>query len=145
MSVPETKSDYLLLFRGTNWDRELSPEQIQKVVADWAAWFQRLCQEGRCKGGHPLLTEGKVVSGKQGRMVADGPFAESKEAVGGYFYLHVADENEAVAIAQQCPGLEYGAVVEVRPVAEMCAVRARALQMPSCQGTLAEAAAGVEA
>ena len=57
--------------------------------------------------------EGKVVSGKQ-RTVADGPFAESKEAIGGYFYLTVADENEAIEIAKQCPGLEYGAVVEVR-------------------------------
>lgn len=145
MNTPETKSDYLLLFRGTNWDKELSPEQIQKVVADWAAWFQRLCEEGRCKGGHPLLSEGKLVSGKKGRTVADGPFAESKEAVGGYFYLHVADEQEAVAIARQCPGLEYGAVVEVRPVAEMCAVRARALQMPSCQTAMADAGARAEA
>ncbi len=59
--------------------------------------------------------EGKVVSGKQ-RTVADGPFAESKEAIGGYFYLTVADENEAIEIAKQCPGLEYGSVVEVRPV-----------------------------
>ena len=58
--------------------------------------------------------------------MADGPFAESKEAIGGYFYLTVADENEAIEIAQQCPGLEYGAVVEVRPVADVCSVRQRA-------------------
>lgn len=120
------KSDYLLLFRGTNWDKGLSPEQIQKVVTDWYAWFERLKQEGRCSGGHPLQNSGKVVSGKN-RAVADGPFAESKEAVGGYFYLHVDDEAEAVAIAQMCPGLPYGAVVEVRPVAEMCSARARAV------------------
>lgn len=127
MSTPTEKSDYLLLFRGTNWDKGLSPEQIQKVVTDWYAWFERLKQEGRCSGGHPLMNAGKIVSGRKGRTVADGPFAESKEAIGGYFYLHVADEAEAVAIAQQCPGLDYGAVVEVRPVAEMCSVRARAV------------------
>ena len=117
----------MLLFRGTNWDKDLSPEQIQKVVTDWYAWFERLKQEGRCLGGHPLQNQGKTVSGKGGRQVADGPFAESKEAIGGYFYLQVADEAEAVAIAQQCPGLPYGCVVEVRPVAEMCSVRARAV------------------
>jgi hypothetical protein len=128
MSTPTNKSDYLLLFRGTNWDKELSPEQLQKVVSDWAAWFERLTKEGKCLGGHPLQSEGKIVSGKSGRAVADGPFAESKEAIGGYFYLQVADEDEAIAIAQQCPGLEYGAKVEVRPVADMCTVRARALQ-----------------
>ena len=128
MSTPTSKSDYLLLFRGTNWDKELSAEQIQKVVADWAAWFERLTQQGKVKGGHPLTNEGKIVSGKQGRTVADGPFAESKEAIGGYFYLQVDGMDEAVKIAQQCPGLEYGAAVEVRPVAEMCTVRARALE-----------------
>jgi hypothetical protein len=72
------KSDYMLLFRGTNWDKELSPEQLQKVVADWYAWFERLKQEGRCSGGHPLQGVGKLVSVKKGRTVADGPFAESK-------------------------------------------------------------------
>ena len=126
MNTPTAKSDYMLLFRGTNWDKDLSPEQLQKVVSDWYAWFERLTQEGKAIGGHPLQNEGKIVSGKKGRTVADGPFAESKEAIGGYFYLQVEDMNEAVGIARQCPGLEYGALVEVRPVAEMCSVAQRA-------------------
>ena len=131
----------MLLFRGTNWDKELSPEQLQKVVADWAAWFERLTKQGKALSGHPLQNEGKIVTGKKGRSVADGPFAESKEAVGGYFYLRVADEDEAVRIAQECPGLEYGAIVEVRPVAEMCTVRARALEISTPTGQLAGATA----
>ena len=134
-----SKSDYMLLFRGTNWDKELSPEQLQKVVSDWAAWFEGLMKQGKAIGGHPLRGEGKLVSGKKGRTVADGPFAESKEAIGGYFYLQVADLEEAVAIAQQCPGLEYGAVVEVRPVADMCTVRARAIANGALTGELAGA------
>ncbi|MBI5384535.1 MAG: hypothetical protein HZA90_07580 [Verrucomicrobia bacterium] len=141
MNSPTTNSDYLLLFRGTNWDKELSPAQIQKVVSDWYAWFERLMQEGKATGGHPLRDEGKLVSGKKGRIVADGPFAESKEAIGGYFYLQVANEEEAVAIAQQCPGLEYGCVVEVRPVAEMCAVKERAMCNETHAEELAEATA----
>jgi hypothetical protein len=116
----------MLLFRGNDWDKGLSPEELQKVVADWYAWFNSLMKDGRAIGGHPLRAEGKLVSGKKGHVVADGPFAESKEAIGGYFYLRVADEAEAIAIAQLCPGLEYGCVVEVRPVADMCAARARA-------------------
>ena len=135
------KVDYMLLFRGTNWDKGLSPEQIQKVVADWYAWFDGLIKDGRAIGGHPLQNEGKIVSGKQGRTVADGPFAESKEAIGGYFYLQVANEAEAIAIAQMCPGLEYGSVVEVRPVAEMCSVRARLEDMEARGEHLAGAAA----
>src|SRR5881275_3076420 len=119
------KSDYMLLFRGTAWDKGLSPEEIQKVVTNWYKWFDGLIKDGRAISGHPLMEEGKVVSGKK-RTVADGPFAESKEAIGGYFYLRVADEKEAVEIAKQCPGLEYGAVVEVRPVADICSVKQRA-------------------
>jgi hypothetical protein len=139
MSATTSKDDYMLLFRGTNWDKELSDEQLQKVVSDWAAWFERLTKEGKAISGAPLGSEGKIVAGKKGRTVADGPFAESKEAIGGYFYLHVADMNEAVEIAKQCPGLEYGAIVEVRPVAEMCTVRARALEQASRSGQLAGA------
>jgi len=141
MNTSNEKYDYLLLFRGTNWDKDISPELRQKIVTDWYAWFERLKAEGRCSGGRPLREEGKVVSGKNGRTVADGPFAESKEAVGGYFYLHVADEAEAVAIARECPGLEFGCVVEVRPVAEMCSVRERAEEYFSHAGRLAGATA----
>jgi len=141
MSTPTSKSDYMLLFRGTNWDKELSHEQRQQVVSDWYAWFERLTQEGKATGGHPLENEGKIVSGKKGRVVADGPFAESKEAIGGYFYLQVADMNEAIEIARQCPGLDYGAVVEVRPVADMCAARARVLETAARTAPLAGATA----
>src|SRR5262245_37528731 len=141
MSIPTEKSDYLLLFRGNDWDKGLANEQREKVVLDWYNWFDRLKQEGKCAGGHPLREEGKLVSGKKGRTVADGPFAESKEAVGGYFFLHVTDEAEAIAIAQQCPALEYGLVVEVRPVADMCSVRARAMEAASRSEQLAGATA----
>ena len=121
-----SQNGYMLLFRGTQWDKDLSPEEIQKMVTRWYAWFDRLTQEGKCKAGHPLEREGKVVSGRTGRTVADGPFAESKEAIGGYFLLQVEDLNEALEIAKQCPGLDYGIDVEVRPVAEQCAARALA-------------------
>ncbi|MGV3754285.1 MAG: YciI family protein [Verrucomicrobiota bacterium] len=126
MSTTPEQSDYMLLFRGNVWDKDLSPQELQKVVADWMAWFERLKQEGKALSGHPLQNEGKLVSGKNGKSVADGPFAESKEAIGGYFYLRVSGEAEAIAIAQLCPALPYGLVVEVRPVADICGMRARA-------------------
>jgi len=113
-------SEYMLLFRGTGWDKNLSPEEMQSHASKFMAWFERLKLEGKCKGGQPLQREGKVVSGKGGRNVVDGPFAESKEAIGGYFSLTVADMDEAVAIAKGCPGLDYGLQVEVRPVADGC-------------------------
>lgn len=126
MSTGTKTSEYMLLFRGTHWDKGLSPEEIQKIVAQWYAWFERLTQQGKAKAGQPLMHEGKIVSGKKGRTVADGPFAESKEAIAGYFLLQVDDLNEAVAIAKECPALEYGLNVEVRPVAPECPTGQRA-------------------
>ena len=116
----EAKKEFIIFFRGSQWDKDLSPEEIQKAMGQFMGWFERLREEGRLKAGQPLERQGKIVSGKKGRTVADGPFAESKEAVGGYFLLTVADIDEAVEIAQQCPILEYGSTVEVRPVAEQC-------------------------
>lgn len=111
----------MLLFRGNAWLKNLSSEDKQKVTNEWMAWFRRLMNEGRAIAGNPLESAGKIVSGKN-RVVSDGPFAESKEAIGGYFLLDVASMDEAVAIAQECPGLPYGARVEVRPVAAECPV-----------------------
>jgi hypothetical protein len=84
------------------------------------AWFMRLKEQIKVAGGSPLEPSGKLVSGKNGRVVADGPFAESKEAIGGFFHVTVNSIEEAVAIAKDCPGLNYGAQVEVRPVMEQC-------------------------
>jgi len=126
MSAPTTKSEYILLFRGNDWHKGLSPEEMQNVAGQWMAWFKRLTEQGKAIAGNPLKGEGKLVSGNNGRVVADGPFAESKEAIGGYFLLQVKDFDEAVAIAKQCPGLPHGAVVEVRPVAEECPIAGEA-------------------
>lgn len=116
----------MLLFRGNEWHKGLSPEEMQKVSGQWMAWFERLKNDGKCVAGNPLEPEGKTVSGKNGRVIADGPFAESKEAIGGYFLLKVDSLDEAVVIAQQCPGLPHGAKIEVRPVAGECPMAAEA-------------------
>ena len=115
----EMQTGYMLLFRGIDWDQDLSPDQIQDVMTRWMDWFDGLMEDGRAKSGQPLEREGKVVSGKDG-AVADGPFAESKEAIGGYFLLTVETEEEAIEIARMCPALEHGLQVEVRPVRATC-------------------------
>ncbi len=121
MSTEHNKG-FMLLFVGTDWHKGLSPEEMQKVSDQWMAWFQGLMKQGKCVSGHPLEREGKTVSGKNARVV-DGPFAESKEAIGGYFLLNVATMDEAVAIAKLCPGLPYGAKVEVRQVRDECPLK----------------------
>jgi hypothetical protein len=124
MSTESTSSEYMLLFRNAaSWHRSLSPQQLQEVTDRWMSWYNRLTEQGKVTAGHPLAPEGKIVSGKNGQFVADGPFAESKEAIGGYFLLSVKTIDEAIAIAKDCPGLPYGISVEVRPVAAICASR----------------------
>jgi hypothetical protein len=83
-------------------------------------WFEGLKEQARVKGGQPLGPENKVVSGKSGRTVADGPFAESKEAVGGFLQIEASSLDEAVAIAKSAPMVDYGITIEVRPVLEEC-------------------------
>jgi hypothetical protein len=120
MNTQTPTSEYMLLFRGTAWDKDLSPEEIQGVMSQWAAWLDRLTQEGKVRGAQPLAKGGKIVSWNNGQTVSDGPFAESKEAVGGYFLLQVG-LDEAVEIAKECPALQYGVTVEVRAVIDQCA------------------------
>jgi hypothetical protein len=127
----EYKGGYMLLFRGNDWDKGLSPEEIQRVTGEFMAWFQRLSNEGRVKAASPLENEGKIISGKKGRTVADGPFAESKEAIGGYFLIEASSLEEAVEVGRECPTLEYGGKVEVRPVASTCPVSRRAQELTS--------------
>src|SRR5436190_14967560 len=136
MSTQKTKSEYMLLFRGNDWHKDLSTEEVQKVSKAWMGWFERLTAQGRVIAGSPLEPEGKIVRGK-GPVIADGPFAESKEAIGGYFLLRVNTLDEAVAIAKECPGLSYGVKVEVRPVAAECPLAEEA----RAEGQLAEATA----
>jgi hypothetical protein len=128
MSTSNATSEYLLLLRGPDWDKGLSPEEIQQVMDQIMAWFEGLKQQGKIKAGQPLGAEGRTVSGKKGRgrTVADGPFAETKDTVGGYLLLEADDLDEAATIAKTFPTLDYGISIEVRPVLEECPIFQRA-------------------
>ena len=106
--MSEQNKEYMLLFRDNSWHKGISPEEMQQVATRWMAWFGRLKDQGKVESGRPLQPEGRLVSGTGGRVVADGPFAESKETIGGYFLLKVQSLDDAVAIAKECPGLPYG-------------------------------------
>ena len=119
MSTPtQTNNGYMLIFRGTDWYKGLSPEEMQQVGDKWMAWFKGLMASGKATAGNPLERDGKIVG--KNRVVSDGPFAESKETIGGYFLLKVNTMDEALDIAKDCPGLPYGIRVEVRQVAGEC-------------------------
>lgn len=123
---------YMLFFRGKDWDEELSNEEVQVLLGKVMAWFDGLNNSGKVKGGQPLARRGAFVTGGTSRSVSDGPFAESKEAVGGYLWVDVPTFEEAVEIAKSCPTLDHGITIEVRPVLEECPVFKRLRQrLPS--------------
>ena len=68
MSAQTTKTEYMLLFRGNDWHKGLSPEEMQQVSDQWMAWFKRLTEQGKAIAGNPLEPKGKIVSGKNGRI-----------------------------------------------------------------------------
>ncbi|HEU5313894.1 MAG TPA: YciI family protein [Candidatus Udaeobacter sp.] len=125
----QPQNGYMLLFRSDEWYEELSYDEIQKVISQNNAWIEELTAQGKAKPGHALQRKGATVSGKNGRIVSDGPFAEPKEAIGGYLILNVETLEEAIAIAKSSPNLAYGTSIEVRPVAEECPVDVRAREL----------------
>jgi hypothetical protein len=113
-------SSHLLIFRDASPSyKAISPEEREQLLRQWNAWQERLTAEGKLQQGQPLASMGRLISSANGRLI-DGPFAESKEAIGGFFLLTVADLEAATEIAKQCPGLQFGLTVEVRPMAQNC-------------------------
>lgn len=109
----------MLIFRDTSPEtyEAMSRQQREECLQEWNDWYDGLAAMGKVQHGHPLAPAGRTVTADR---VIDGPFAEAKEAIGGYFFLRVADLEEATAIAQRCPNLKHGMTVEVRPVSEAC-------------------------
>lgn len=110
-------SDFLYLYRGGQ--RSNSPQEGEQVMQKWVAWMKELGEKGHLKDrGQPLEDTGKVVRGKQ-KVVTDGPYAESKDLVGGFTLVTAKDLAQAAELSKGCPIFETGGLVEVRPVMEM--------------------------
>ncbi len=115
----QSTGEHLLLIRGTHWNSGLSPAELQRIMTDFYGWVENLQNSGLLRAAQPLVEAGQLVTGPQS-LVTDGVFAESKEAIAGYFLLAVASTEEAVKLAQACPILAHGAQIEVRPIADLC-------------------------
>lgn len=108
---------FMLIFHGSIPSQQ-TPDIMQEHMSKWMAWIDRLTKDGKYDSGEPLLPGGKLVSGPD-KNVTDGPYTEGKEVVGGYFIINAKDLNEAVAISNDCPDLEYGGSVQVRQIMKM--------------------------
>ena len=112
MTDESATREYLVLSRG-QWDKALSKQEIQTAIDEFYAWYDRNVDAGRMKVGHRLTTEGRVVSR---RSVTDGPFAETKEVIGGYWFIVANSLEEAAALAAENPCIACGLTFEIRPI-----------------------------
>lgn len=111
--------NYLLILHEEPMDySQFSPEQIQAVISEYAGWAKALAADGKYAGGQKLKDEGgKHLSGTNGDFrVTDGPYAEAKEVIGGFFTITAAEYSDAVEIAKDCPHLKFGGRIELREI-----------------------------
>lgn len=113
-------SDFLLVFRNDYERPELfqSPDKMQALMNKWTDWMGGLAAHNHLADkGNRLGTKGKTLG--PGNLITDGPFAETKEIIGGYILLRAADLEQASELARGCPILGTGGTVEVHPVVDI--------------------------
>lgn len=106
---------YLFLRDDPSIFAQLSPSEIQAVIERYVRW--REANSGVVTGGQKLVDGAGQVLRRSGGSVkaSDGPFAEAKEILGGFFSISASSDEAARAIAESCPHLEFGSI-EIRKV-----------------------------
>ena len=110
--------EYLLLIRNEiDHQAAWPPERLREFLDRCRVYIERLTAEGRLKSAQPLVREGTMLSGREGAW-REGPFADAKEVIVGYYHILANDLADAVAVAKGNPEFEFSttARIEVRPV-----------------------------
>jgi hypothetical protein len=112
--------EFLLIFRRENTGQgaPLSPEQIQAMMKPWQDWIGSIAAQNKLvTAGNRLAPEGNVV--KPNNVITNGPYVETKEAVGGYTIVKADSLEEATEMSKGCPILFVGGSVEIRAIIPM--------------------------
>lgn len=120
-----TQNEYMLLFVSNEWYNQIPETEIKQMAAQAKAWLENLIARGIAQPGNALVRSGARVTGKTGRVITDGPYPESKEAIGGFITLKAGSLEEAAAIAQTNPMIEHGLTIEIRQTTDVCPLDAR--------------------
>lgn len=112
---------YMLLIYGPEMETGVDTSAPMRDMTPWFDYGRWLTEQGYFRGGEPLAptttaTTVRVQNGQ--RLVTDGPFAETKEVLGGYYIVECPDLDTAIEAAARCPGAQYG-TMEVRPIVEV--------------------------
>jgi hypothetical protein len=111
----------LLIYAAESQWNSMTPEEGGKMMAEYGAFTQGIIDSKNYAGGNRLhpVAKATTVRVRDGKTVmTDGPFAETKEQLGGYYLIEAADLDEATAIAARIPGARLGSI-EVRPIIAM--------------------------
>ena len=111
----------LMIVSDENADTARTPEEGMQMLARYRQYGEDLAKGGKLISGERLRPEADAtrVNNRNGkRVVVDGPFAETKEALGGYFLIECASKQEALEWAGRCPGADHG-TIDVRQIWEM--------------------------
>jgi hypothetical protein len=115
---------YILLIHGDEHAFAARPEtERQQIYGEYMQLTQQIRSSGHWVAGAPLhaTSTAKSVRIRGGKpLVTDGPFAETREQLGGYFLIDAKDLDEAIGIAERIPAVRWG-TIEVRPVVEAAA------------------------
>ena len=111
MSSDNEPQEFLVISRG-QWDADKSPEEIQAAIDRFYAWHGEMVARGVMRAGQRLAREGRLVTRER---IVDGPFAEAKEVVGGFWFVRAASLEEAARLSAGNPGLACGLQYEIRP------------------------------
>ena len=105
-------------------DVEFTPEMIQTIIQKYNDWAEKLQKSGHLVSLNKLRDEmGRNMTGFGNKqVVTDGPYAETKEVIGGYWIITAKDYDEAVKLSSDCPSLEFGGRIEVREVEDLSAM-----------------------
>jgi hypothetical protein len=113
--------EFMFIFTGPTYEElNMSAEDAQAQMMKWFSWIDDLKAKGLYVEGRPLLPGSTRISGIE-KVVTDGPFAESKEVVGGYLIIKAADRAQAVEAARGFPDFEIQGSVEIRDVLDVSA------------------------
>ena len=118
----------LLLHSDPKEATDMPREKMMELIRRYSAWASALREKGKLVSSEKLAP-GRVrhIRLKDGAPVAsDGPYAEAKDVIGGYFMVEAASDAEAETIARECPHLWGSNWVELRPVDEMAVAQAKA-------------------
>jgi hypothetical protein len=111
----------MLICVDEKWMASLDETEESAILAGYGQFMEEMNERGVLQGGERLrpTSDATTVRVRDGEtLTTDGPFAETKEQVGGYFIVDCKDLDEAIEIAAKIPGTAYGSV-EVRPIWEM--------------------------